>query len=241
MYPTEIYILFISIKECGTIGVDLCPFGIINRDIKQVNKVVRVVSGSAKGRPLKSVPGSGTRPTTDKVKEAVFSMIGPYFDGGTALDLFAGTGGLGIEALSRGMELAVFVDLEPKSIETIRANLKATKLENQAEVYRNDAGRAIAALEKRGRNFNLVFLDPPYRMKHGDELMLTMADKGLLSQDAVVVLEHESDYAYPENIAGFTRLRQAVYGETTISIYQYEAAETAEAGSGEEEHDEPAN
>lgn len=92
---------------------------------------VRVVSGSAKGRPLKSVPGSGTRPTTDKVKEAVFSMIGPYFEGGAVLDLFAGTGGLGIEALSRGMESAVFVDMEPKSIDTIRANLKATNLEQE--------------------------------------------------------------------------------------------------------------
>ncbi len=121
---------------------------------------MRVVSGSAKGRPLKAVPGTGTRPTTDKVKEALFSMIGPYFEGGTALDLFAGSGGLGIEALSRGMDKAVFVDLEPKSIEVIRMNLTATKLENQAAIYRNDAGRALKALAKRSTTFDLVFLDP---------------------------------------------------------------------------------
>lgn len=78
-------------------------------------------------------------------------MIGPYFEGGAVLDLFAGTGGLGIEALSRGMESGVFVDMEPKSIDTIRANLKATKLEEQAQVYRNEAGRALSALEKRGK------------------------------------------------------------------------------------------
>src|SRR4051812_46718382 len=78
---------------------------------------MRVISGSAKGRPLKAVPGKGTRPTTDKVKEAVFSMIGPYFDGGHLLDLFAGTGGLGIEALSRGMERAVFIDRDKKSVD----------------------------------------------------------------------------------------------------------------------------
>ncbi|WP_376767074.1 16S rRNA (guanine(966)-N(2))-methyltransferase RsmD [Paenibacillus agri] len=202
---------------------------------------MRVVSGSAKGRPLKSVPGSGTRPTTDKVKEALFSMIGPYFDGGSALDLFAGTGGLGIEALSRGMDKAVFVDMEPKSIDTVRANLKATKLESQAEVYRNDAGRAISALEKRGRRFDLVFLDPPYRLKHGDELMLALAEKGLLEEDATIVLEHESGYDYPEDIKGFYRVRQAVYGETTVSIYQYEAAGPDETGSGGEEQDESAN
>lgn len=202
---------------------------------------MRVVSGSAKGRPLKSVPGSGTRPTTDKVKEALFSMIGPYFEGGAALDLFAGTGGLGIEALSRGMELAVFVDMEPKSIDTVRSNLKAAKLESQAEVYRNDAGRALSAMEKRGRSFDLVFLDPPYRLKHGDELMLTMAQKGLLRPEAVVVLEHESDFVYPEDIPGFYRTRQAVYGETTISIYKYEAALQDNAESGKEGKDESAN
>ncbi|KWX71032.1 DNA methyltransferase [Paenibacillus riograndensis] len=202
---------------------------------------MRVVSGSAKGRPLKSVPGTGTRPTTDKVKEAMFSMIGPYFDGGAALDLFAGTGGLGIEALSRGMDQAVFVDMEQKSIDTVRANLKAAKVEAQAEVYRNDAGRALSALEKRGRSFDLVFLDPPYRLKHGNELMLAMVQKGLLREDAVIVLEHESSYEYPEVIPGFRRTRQAVYGETAVSIYKYEASSQEEAGNAKEGNDESAD
>lgn len=168
-------------------------------------------------------------------------MIGPYFDGGIALDLFAGTGGLGIEALSRGMDRAVFVDMEQKSIDTVRANLKAAKVEEQAEVYRNDAGRALGALEKRGRAFDLVFLDPPYRLKHGDELMQTMAGKGLLNPEAVIVLEHESSYAYPEHIPGFYRTRQAIYGETAISIYQYEAVSEEAGGSGKEGNDESAN
>ncbi|MEK3757874.1 16S rRNA (guanine(966)-N(2))-methyltransferase RsmD [Paenibacillus sp. FSL P4-0338] len=202
---------------------------------------MRVISGSAKGRPLKSVPGNGTRPTTDKVKEALFSMIGPYFEGGTVLDLYAGTGGLGIEALSRGMEAAVFVDMEQKAIDTVRANLKAARLEAQAEVYRNDAGRALGALQKRGKVFDLVFLDPPYRMKHGDELMVTLADKLLLNPDAVIVLEHESGYAYPEDIPGFVRTKQSVYGEITISIYRYEAAVPEAAVRGKEVNDESAN
>lgn len=191
---------------------------------------MRVVSGSAKGRPLKAVPGTGTRPTTDKVKEALFSMIGPYFDGGTALDLFAGSGGLGIEALSRGVDKAVFVDLEPKSIETIRANLKATKLEDQAAVYRNDAGRALKALAKRGTRFDLVFLDPPYRMKNGDELMQTMHDLELLEPEATIVLEYESKYEYPQQFGPFEQTRKSVYGETAVSIYRYEPneAETKE-------------
>ncbi|QOT11322.1 16S rRNA (guanine(966)-N(2))-methyltransferase RsmD [Paenibacillus sp. JNUCC32] len=199
---------------------------------------MRVVSGSAKGRPLKSVPGTSTRPTTDKVKESIFSMIGPYFEGGIALDLFAGTGGLGIEALSRGMDRAVFVDVEPKSISTIKDNLKAARLEESAEVYRNDAARALKALEKRGYGFDLVFLDPPYRFKNGDELMLDMAERGLLQDSALVVLEYESSYNYAEEIGDFHCIRTAKYGETAISIYRYDTAQDQATELDEEElHD----
>ncbi|MEK3734505.1 16S rRNA (guanine(966)-N(2))-methyltransferase RsmD [Paenibacillus sp. FSL M8-0334] len=199
--------------------------------MKRVSAVVRVISGSAKGRPLKSVPGMSTRPTTDKVKEAIFSMIGPYFEGGTVLDLFAGTGGLGIEALSRGMDRAVFIDSESKSIETVKENLKACRLEDSAEVYRNDAGRALKALAKRSASFDLVFLDPPYRMKNGDELMLDMAARGLLRDEALVVLEYESSHTYPGDFETFRCLRKAEYGDTAVSIYRYK--------ENQEEHSDP--
>jgi 16S rRNA (guanine966-N2)-methyltransferase len=184
---------------------------------------VRVVSGSAKGRPLKSVPGTGTRPTTDKVKEAVFSMIGPYFEGGTALDLFAGTGGLGIEALSRGMEHAIFIDMEPKSIETIHANLRATRLTSQAEVYRNEAERALKVLAKREILVDVVFLDPPYRLKNADELLQQMHERSLLQDQATIVIEHDSKYEYPDNFSHFICIRKALYGESAITIYEYQS------------------
>ena len=90
---------------------------------------MRVVSGVCKGRPLKAVPGNTTRPTTDKVKEALFNMIGPYFEGGIGLDLFAGSGGLGLEALSRGLDKVVFVDRDTKAIQTIHENIQACKME----------------------------------------------------------------------------------------------------------------
>lgn len=187
---------------------------------------MRVISGQAGGRTLKAVPGMGTRPTTDKVKEALFSMIGPYFDGGQALDLFAGSGGLGIEALSRGMDKAVFVDLEYKSVEIIRANLQTTGLQQQAEVYKNDAERALKALAKRGASFDLVFLDPPYRLKHGDKLMDTLDTLNLLNAGATIVLEYESSYTYPERAGSFIELRKALYGETAVSIYSYDKEDT---------------
>ncbi|WP_058303871.1 16S rRNA (guanine(966)-N(2))-methyltransferase RsmD [Gorillibacterium timonense] len=184
---------------------------------------MRVISGTAKGRSLKAVPGMGTRPTTDKVKEAVFSIIGPYFEGGAVLDLFAGTGGLGIEALSRGMEHGVFIDADRTSLEVVRHNLQTTRLEAQAEVYRNDAERALKALAKRERYFRLVFLDPPYRMKTIGELMLSMHALGLLEEGATVVAEYDSGHRYEEAYGPFHEVRKAVYGDTAVSVYRYES------------------
>src|SRR4051812_35107357 len=103
---------------CTKFCAKLSVYGTIGSLSSRRWKHMRVISGTAKGRSLKAVPGMGTRPTTDKVKEAIFSMIGPYFDGGQVLDLFAGTGGLSIEALSRGMQRAILTDIDKKSIDT---------------------------------------------------------------------------------------------------------------------------
>ncbi len=184
---------------------------------------------------MKAVPGMGTRPTTDKVKEALFSMIGPYFEGGTALDLFAGTGGLGIEALSRGMDKAIFVDLDYKSVETVKANLKAAGFTEQAEVYKNDAERALKTLAKRGASFDLVFLDPPYRLKHGDKLMARMDELSLLKDQAVLVLEYESSFEYRDDFGRFRMIRKTDYGETGITIYVYDKDSGTESDSTEKE------
>lgn len=182
---------------------------------------MRVISGQARGHRLKAVPGNNTRPTTDKVKEALFSIIGPYFDGDRVLDLFAGTGALGIEALSRGAAVAVFVDAAAPSIDTVRRNLEATRLADRAEVYRNDANRALKALEKKGEPFGLVFLDPPYAMKVCAELMTELAQRKLVADGAIVVAEHHPSNEYAEEFAGFRRIRLAVYGDIALSIYKY--------------------
>lgn len=162
-------------------------------------------------------------------------MIGPFFEGGAVLDLFAGTGGLAIEAISRGMERAILVDADAKSIEVVRANLKVTGFESRAEVYRNDAQRALKALAKRDAAFDLVLLDPPYRMKNGAELMLYMEEAGLLKQEAVVLLEYESSYEYPEAFGGFELQRKAVYGETAVSIYNWKTQQGEQTQPAEEE------
>lgn len=180
---------------------------------------MRVVSGSCKGRPLKAVPGVSTRPTTDKVKESIFNMIGPYFQGGMALDLFAGSGGLGIEALSRGMEKAIFVDKEFKAISTIRSNLEACHFSNQVEVYRNDADRALKALVKRELVFDLILLDPPYKKQKLVDVLCFISENNLVSEDGIIVCEHSDDVELPEKIASLSRWRHETYGMITVSLY----------------------
>lgn len=191
---------------------------------------MRVISGKAGGRILKAVPGMGTRPTTDKVKEAVFSMIGPYFEGGVAIDLFAGTGGLGIEALSRGMDRAIFTDCERKSVEIVRENLRITGLEQQAEVYRNDAFRALKALAKRNVQADLIFLDPPYRLEIIEELLLKIGEYRLAREGAVAVAEQDASRLLPERIGSFERLRRSDYGETAIHLYAFRETKQEETG-----------
>ncbi|QJC52324.1 16S rRNA (guanine(966)-N(2))-methyltransferase RsmD [Paenibacillus albicereus] len=195
---------------------------------------MRVIAGEAKGRALKAVPGMNTRPTTDKVKEAIFSMIGPYFDGGWALDLFAGTGGLGIEALSRGMDKAVFVDMDRASVSVVRANVAAAGMAARAEIYTNEAGRAVKALQKRGQRFSAVFLDPPYRLTHMDELIADLQERELLADDAVVVVEHDASHAYPERIGAWRQGKRAEYGETAVTVYRRGEDGNTEAADGQE-------
>lgn len=149
-------------------------------------------------------------------------MIGPYFDGGMVLDLFAGTGGLGIESLSRGMERGVFVDLDGGSIEVIKHNVQAARVAENAEIYRTEALRALKALEKRGLQFELVFLDPPYRMKEMDTLMAELAGRGLLAPRAKIVVEHDAEVIYPESIEGIVQMKRSQYGDTAVTVYRYE-------------------
>ncbi|MBM7564565.1 16S rRNA (guanine(966)-N(2))-methyltransferase RsmD [Paenibacillus sacheonensis] len=190
---------------------------------------MRVIAGTAKGRSLKAVPGKNTRPTTDKVKEAIFSMIGPYFEGGLVLDLFAGTGGLGIEALSRGMDKAVFIDLEGASIEVIKQNVQAAGMAGAAEIYRTEAVRAVKALAKRDLKFALVFLDPPYRMTDMDELMAELLERGLLEEDATIVVEHDAYHRYPQAFAQYRQIKRSEYGDTAVTVYRFVAEQEEEA------------
>ncbi|MFT9598102.1 16S rRNA (guanine(966)-N(2))-methyltransferase RsmD [Mesobacillus sp.] len=189
---------------------------------------MRVVSGDLKGRVLKAVPGTSTRPTTDKVKESLFNMIGPYFTEGMGLDLFAGSGGLGIEALSRGLDKVIFVDREGKAIHVINENLKSCGLEEKAEVYRNDAVRALKAIQKRDLVFDYIFLDPPYKKQQLVKLLETIDKGSLVHHDGLIVCEHASDITLPEKVAGLVQTRNEKYGIIGITLYKVDAVDEGE-------------
>jgi 16S rRNA (guanine966-N2)-methyltransferase len=182
---------------------------------------MRVISGQHKGRILQAVPGNTTRPTTDKVKESLFSMIGPYFQGGVCLDLYAGTGSLGIEAISRGMERGIFVDIDRKAIETIRHNIRSLGIEQQTEVYKNDALRALNALMKRKCSFDLVFLDPPYAKENNALILHRLSEGGLLKPGAIISVEHDASRRIAEIPQGMEIWKENRFGDISLTIFTY--------------------
>ena len=183
---------------------------------------MRVVAGNYGGRRLKAVPGMKTRPTTDKVKEALFNIIGPYFDGGYALDLFAGSGGLSIEAVSRGMSHAYLVDRQYQAIQTIKENIAITKEPEKFSVYKADAHKILAKFSEQNLLFDYVFLDPPYKQQKILATLAQLVDKQLLAKDALIVCETDQEASLPEQLANFTLVKQAKYGISILTFYRYQ-------------------
>ncbi|GEK28435.1 16S rRNA (guanine(966)-N(2))-methyltransferase RsmD [Furfurilactobacillus siliginis] len=182
---------------------------------------MRIVAGDFGGRPLGAVPGTLTRPTTDKVKEAMFSMIGPYFNGGQALDLFAGSGGLAIEAVSRGIEHAVLVDHQYAAIKTIKANIAVTKAPEQFQVIKGEADGVLKRLAAEHMQFTLILLDPPYAKQKIMANLQFMADNDMLLNGATIIAETDQDAQLPEQFGNFTQTHHKDYGITDVMVYQY--------------------
>lgn len=181
---------------------------------------MRVISGSRKGTPLKALPGTATRPTSDKVKESIFNKIGPYFDGGTAVELFGGSGSIAIEALSRGMERAVIFEKNPKACAVIKANSEKCRFENDIHIERKDAKHALSVLLQQNAKIDLLFIDPPYAKTEYYALAGELAEHNLLAEDAVIVCEHEKTVELPEQYGAFEKISTANYGSAAITIYE---------------------
>lgn len=181
---------------------------------------MRVVAGKLKSRQLKSVDSSLTRPTTDKNKENLFNMIGPYFYGGVCLDLFGGSGGLGIEAISRGMDELYSVDKQYKAFATIKENFKTLKIEDIAHAYKMDYQKALKKFADDYLSFDLVFLDPPYGMKINEKIIEYMHENQLLNDGCMIVIEDLNEEVLDIK-APFVLKKNQTYGITTIQIVIY--------------------
>ncbi len=176
---------------------------------------MRVISGTARGRKLLSPQGNDTRPTTDRIKETLFNIISPKVPDAVFLDIFGGSGAIGIEALSRGAEFAVFIDNSPKAANLIRENLKLTRLSEKSLVLETDYKKALQLLSEQNRQFGVIFLDPPYYKDFTEEALHLAVKYKLLADDGIIVTELGSKEPLPQ-VPGLQVYRQKNFGTTTM-------------------------
>jgi len=178
---------------------------------------MRVITGKARGRNLLAVEGLTTRPTLAQTKQSIFNAIQFDIEGRRVLDLFAGTGQMGIEALSRGAEHCVFVDSYGAAIRVIRENLKHTGLEAQSEVVQTDYVNALSRFTP--GQFGLIFLDPPYEQGILQDALRRIAERELLAVGGLIVCEGQKGEPMPEGAPGLSLYRTYLYGRTAVTLY----------------------
>ncbi|SMC41621.1 16S rRNA (guanine(966)-N(2))-methyltransferase RsmD [Papillibacter cinnamivorans] len=177
---------------------------------------MRVITGTARGRKLKALQGNETRPTADRVKEAVFSVIQFDVEGRRVLDLFAGSGQMGIEALSRGASSAVFVDMSPQAAAVIRENLSAAGFTRNSRLVTADG---IGFLSSAKEQFDLIFLDPPYATKLINQALKLIEGFDILAKDGIIICESDVKSPEPEAPSPLRLHREYRYGRTKIRFY----------------------
>jgi RNA methyltransferase, RsmD family len=184
---------------------------------------MRIIAGKYRSRRIETRSSSETRPTLDKVREAVFSSLGGTFQGGTFLDLYAGSGANGLEGLSRGMDCAVFVDLAKDAVDVIRQNINSLGCQECTEVYHMKDTRALALLKEQGRKFSVIYLDPPYAKQHNAEILSFIDTNEMMAPNGVVVIESDKKDHFEENYTHLKFIFDKEYGISRITYYRYEA------------------
>jgi 16S rRNA (guanine966-N2)-methyltransferase len=184
---------------------------------------MRIIAGIYRSRPLRSIPGLDLRPTSDRLRETLFNVLTAgnpaALEGTVWVDLFAGTGAVGIEALSRGARMVYFVESSAKAVDLIQKNLKSLKIAANFEVLKQDAVRAVAALKKVNTDF--VFLDPPYRMSDAYKQTLEMlADASWLKPEGIAIAEHDKRFDPGERFGRLQRFRKLEQSDSALSFYR---------------------
>lgn len=181
---------------------------------------MRVIAGKARGHPLIAPDGLNTRPITDKIKEALFSSWQMKLEGSHFLDLFAGSGSMGIEAMSRGAEKVVFVEKDRKAIEIIKKNLSSCKFTDGYAIYKDDVFRRIECLKTDGEQFDIVYLDPPFTV---DSIFLpvmeALSDSKLLRDDGIIVIRTRKEKDMPDEVGKLTKYKFKQYGISGVHYY----------------------
>jgi 16S rRNA (guanine966-N2)-methyltransferase len=179
---------------------------------------IRVIAGKARGRLLKAVSRPGTRPTSDRVREALFAILESHgADLSRVLDLYSGTGAMGIEALSRGAEWCDFVEADARACDVIRENLRVTGFAGQAKVFNVPVARALSRLEG---PYTLVVADPPYEYDRAESELASLVETGLLAAGAMLAVEHSKHKEWPEALRGRQRLLTRRHGDSALTVYQ---------------------
>lgn len=184
---------------------------------------MRIITGIAKGRKIKAPEGLSTRPTADRVKESLFNIISKRIFEARVLDLFAGTGNLGLEAISRGAKMCTFVDSSKSSFKILKENIETLNFQNKCEAYNSDAFSALKQFGKRDIKFDLVFLDPPYSKGLVEKAVEEIYNQNLLSDGGIIVSEYDQNDNIPERIGNIRIYRTEKYGRTKISFWREDA------------------
>jgi len=179
---------------------------------------MRIISGTSKGRRLVTPKGPALRPTSDRVKESIFNILGEEVEGKVVLDLFAGTGSLGIEALSRGATKVSFVEKSREALRLIKRNVLQCGMAGQSEILAKDVNRAIGILSQRGESFDLILMDPPYVKGLIQRTLLKLQSNRIHRDESILVIEHNRREPLPKRIEGWDLLRERAIGDTVISF-----------------------
>lgn len=181
---------------------------------------MRVIAGSLKGRRLLGPRRSELRPTSDQVKEALFSIAGAWIPNAAVLDLYAGTGAIGIEALSRGARRVTFVESDPAALRVLRANLERCALTHGVGIHAGRVGRFLRRRASWDGPYDVVFADPPYAAEEELAGLGNWLDEGLIAGDAIAIVEHASKTPVPDMLGPLTRTRSYRYGDTSLTVYR---------------------
>ena len=179
---------------------------------------MRIISGISKGRKLVTPRDHSLRPTSDRVKESIFNALQGKLEGKVVLDLFAGTGNLGIEALSRGAKKTIFVEKGRQALRLIQRNLNLFGLKERSEIFPKDVNQAIGILKQKGESFDLILMDPPYEKGLIHKTLTTLNSHQIFHKDSILVVEHNRREPLPRTLGGWNLIRQRRIGETVISF-----------------------